>query len=1068
VAPAAIQSIERINMSASGTSLTMGLLDVLGLSEKNNPFNTATGWTATSTGGAAGWGTVNVGAQVVVDGTSTNDLYLNGSWLSIGTVQNTVGGVTKTYKVLSDLTNAEAQVIVDGNVHVHMAPTVISTANELAGSLNLTEANSTGGTPVRISLANTDAAAGNTIQLNWGGQLITVPLSATDIANGYVDMPVTTAQLLAVTPVGNSANVNAVVTLLNGTTDVAHSGGQPIAVNFTVPTTPIIDAAVWSTTNTTSSLAGIPEAYYDTLTATMPTTTTGLLVDNTLYYSDAVATGNLGTVLRVQLPTVAASAAVPTVAGDTVTVHWGDQTLTGITLSATDITNKYVDVTVTQAQLESQAFGNVTVSAEVTSAASGNTSLTSPLVVNWNYDLPLTQLASLSQGFEIDGNVANGKLGISNEDQGAQNVGDVNGDGFDDIELTDLSGTRYVVYGGNRLGAVNVSQMSAAGNSFGFIITGTGSTLQPTRGGDINGDGLSDLLIGNGTNSYIVFGKTTSIGSVALASLGTNGFAFTSTSSINEPSVVGDVNGDGYEDILFNNTTNFTNYLVFGGTNFTPGGSVALPTGTSGTLATGTGSGASYVNISNGGAYNSGGILPTLHGDFNGDGYSDFALAQVPTTGIGTGPVYVYYGSSSVAAWNSSTLTSPTNGRGFVINGLTGQNSIKFSTTNAGDINGDGLDDIAFSDGTTTAYVMFGKTNSTSLNVSDLAAGNGGFIIKGGTNNVNSVVTDTDVIGDFNGDGLADFVVSNTSMSIGGTVVGGAYLIYGRTATTALTLDSLNATEGFRIDGVSAATLLGRTASAAGDVNGDGFADLVITTYQGEAVGAVASAGITRVIYGGVTKLEPMVFQSANGDAMGTTGADTLTGTSGNNQLVAGDGNDTLIGNGGADVLYGGRGDDTIVVNADNVAKMSLSGTAQAIARIDGGSGIDTLKLDGAGILLDLSLVSGPALQNIEKIDLTGSGNNTLKLSLTDMLQGFDNSNVFNSSNTTSGLAATVSKNQLLVDGDTGDKLVLSDLANWTASGTNVVANGHTYVAYNHNTSAQQLLIDNHLLVSAT
>ena len=33
---------------------------------------------------------------------------------------------------------------------------------------------------------------------------------------------------------------------------------------------------------------------------------------------------------------------------------------------------------------------------------------------------------------------------------------------------------------------------------------------------------------------------------------------------------------------------------------------------------------------------------------------------------------------------------------------------------------------------------------------------------------------------------------------------------------------------------------------------------------------------------------------------------------------------------------------------------------------------------------------------------------------------------------------------------------------------TNVVANGHTYVAYNHNTSAQQLLIDNHLLVSAT
>jgi hypothetical protein len=977
--------------------------------------------------------------------------------------------VTKTYKVLNNLTKAEAQVLVDSNVIVHLAPTVISIANELAGSLNLAEANSTGGTPVRISLANTDAAAGNTIQLNWGGQLITVTLTAADLTAGFVDMPVTTAQLLAATPVGSSANVNAVVTLLSGATAVATSGGQPIDVNFITPTTPIIAAGMaaatlWSTTNTTSSLAGIPEAYFGTLTSTMPTTAPAN-VDNALWYSEGVTSSNLGTVLRVALPTstpgtATTNAPVPTVAGDTVTLVWGDQTLTA-TVSATNITNRYVDFTVTKAQLESQTFGNVTVTASVTSAASGNTSLTSPLVVNWNYDFPLDELASLSQGFAIHGS---NQIGLSNENQGAQNVGDVNGDGFDDIELTNLSGTRYVVYGGDRLGLVNVSQMTVAGNTFGFVITGS-NQLQPTRGGDINGDGLSDLLIGNGANSYIVFGKTTSIGQVALASLGTNGFAFTSTSSINEPSVVGDVNGDGYEDILFNNSSTSTNYLVFGGTNFTPGGSVALPTGTSGTLATGTGTGTSYVNIS-GGGFNSGGILPTLHGDFNGDGYSDFALAQVPTSGIGTGPVYVYYGSSTVAAWSNATLTSPTNGRGFVISGLTGENSIKFSTTNAGDINGDGLDDIAFSDGVTRAFVMFGKTNSTSVNVSDLAAGNGGFIMSGGT------VTDTDVVGDFNGDGLADMVVSNESLSVGGSSpVGGAYLVYGRTATTALKLDALTATEGFRINGLSANAglgyKLGRTAIGGGDINGDGLADLVITTYGGETASGVAQGGITRVVYGGVTLLEPMVFQTANGDAIGTTGADALPGTSGNNQLVGGDGNDTLTGNGGADVLYGGRGNDTIVVNADNVAKMSLSGTSQAIARIDGGSGIDTFQLAGAGILLDLSLVSGPALQNVEKIDLTGSGNNTLKLSLADMLQSFDDSNVFNSSNTTSGLAAKVTRNQLMVDGDTGDKVVLTDLASWTAAGTNVVANGETYVVYNHNTSAQQLLIDQGILVSA-
>jgi len=168
-----------------------------------------------------------------------------------------------------------------------------------------------------------------------------------------------------------------------------------------------------------------------------------------------------------------------------------------------------------------------------------------------------------------------------------------------------------------------------------------------------------------------------------------------------------------------------------------------------------------------------------------------------------------------------------------------------------------------------------------------------------------------------------------------------------------------------------------------------------------------------------------------------------------------------------SDVLYGGRGNDLIVANGVNVAKLSLSGTSPAIARVDGGNGIDTFKLDGAGILLDMSLLSSAALQNIEKIDLTGNGKNTLKLSLADMLQGFDDSNVFNSSNTTSGLAAKVTRNQLMVDGSADDKVVWADLANWTATGTNVVANGHTYTVYNHNTSAQQLLIDQLLTVSA-
>jgi hypothetical protein len=54
-----------------------------------------------------------------------------------------------------------------------------------------------------------------------------------------------------------------------------------------------------------------------------------------------------------------------------------------------------------------------------------------------------------------------------------------------------------------------------------------------------------------------------------------------------------------------------------------------------------------------------------------------------------------------------------------------------------------------------------------------------------------------------------------------------------------------------------------------------------------------------------------------------------------------------------------------------------------------------------------------------------------------------------------------------MVDGDAGDKVVLSDLANWTASATSVVANGQTYAVYDHISSAQQLLIDNRVAVTA-
>jgi Ca2+-binding RTX toxin-like protein len=388
--------------------------------------------------------------------------------------------------------------------------------------------------------------------------------------------------------------------------------------------------------------------------------------------------------------------------------------------------------------------------------------------------------------------------------------------------------------------------------------------------------------------------------------------------------------------------------------------------------------------------------------------------------------------------------------------------------------------------------VVFGKTGGGVVQMSSFSpdlinattapgfVGAGGFAIAGmeASSQLGMAVY---AAGDVNGDGLSDVLVAASAADgAAGATVGSVYVIYGRTDTTIVQVSDLsNKQQGFVINGGCANETMGgsgtygiTTTTAGvnahieplgfGDFNGDGFSDIMMGSFLSDIGGT--DVGRVYVVFGGMSEVTNTVF--GVDDKIGTTGADTLTGTTGNNQLVGADGNDTLIGGGGADVLYGGRGNDTFVLNADNVAKLDDAGTAQNIARIDGGTGVDTVKLDGSAIVMDLSTVSEVALHNIEKIDLTGSGNNTLKLNLTDMLQHANSSNVFNASNVTSGLGAREAKNQLMVDGDAGDKLVLSDLTNWTASTTKVVVGGDSYTAYNHNTTANQLLVDDLVVVT--
>jgi hypothetical protein len=165
---------------------------------------------------------------------------------------------------------------------------------------------------------------------------------------------------------------------------------------------------------------------------------------------------------------------------------------------------------------------------------------------------------------------------------------------------------------------------------------------------------------------------------------------------------------------------------------------------------------------------------------------------------------------------NSLTITSATpiinlsaiaaGAGGFVINGQCAGDSNGFAVTNAGDVNGDGLDDllVAAIGAQNTAgrnYVVFGQTGTTAINLSAVAAGTGGFVINGECAN-DASGSGISGVGDINGDGLADVLIGAKWANNGATVdAGRSYVVYGKTSTSAVNFA--------RSSGVFAALLAG-------------------------------------------------------------------------------------------------------------------------------------------------------------------------------------------------------------------------------------------------------------------
>jgi len=431
---------------------------------------------------------------------------------------------------------------------------------------------------------------------------------------------------------------------------------------------------------------------------------------------------------------------------------------------------------------------------------------------------------------------------------------DVSGDGNSDIIIgapeANSTGEVYLFFSDSIQGKTLTGE--AGDDRFGYSVA---------IAGDINDDGYSDIIAGapwaesggdDGGKVYIFFGGTPSVmdteADVTISGAGDNDYLGFSVSP------AGDVNGDGYDDIIIGAPNRYQGGNPFAGEAyiFYGGPSLGAKDGYPDLQAED-----ADVILNGENAQDKFGSSVSWAGDFNKDGYDDVIVGAPFADGSGNtrGRSYIFYGGETMDSTADVKITGAAN-----------IDQLGSSVSRAGDMNDDGYGDVVIGapwadvdvsgDNKGKAYVVFGGDNVDSS--IDLSVSSSSVTVLSGFEAYERFGTSAGYGGDANNDGYDDVVIGGQYLGLDSSFAGSAYMYLGGA--------SVDGTPDVTFAGEKQSDRFGISVAGAGDVDGDGYYDVLIGAYLADTGAGEDNGGKVYLYLGGAPEPDNSADAIFSGD----------------------------------------------------------------------------------------------------------------------------------------------------------------------------------------------------------